>query len=423
MLCLALWGGVLVGDDKPGEIVPPGLDPEARRSLDRRLVAAGPDGAFSARGWKRIARAVGDARVLYLGEPNHGSREVFALRTRLVREMHERLGFDVILLEAGFGEVATAMARTEPSAAGLNGAMFGGWRTSEMRELFAYALEQGLSLDGFDVQRTGGGFRAWLDAFLAGDGATGAVGADLEQRYGQAYLKLRDFKAPVTGFAADVEQLIRDYEELARRIETARGDDPTDARPAEASIQHHREYILRTLENRAEFLRYMLAFRRDNDWNKRWAARDRMMAENVAWLAEQIYPGRKIIVIGHNFHIARHNEREEVMGEYLEGLLDRSSYVLGAYSGRGEFADNSGKPEPLSPPDEQRLDIKHVILGMEAPIGFLDFPPQPHRRWAWLDREIAVHDSFIDLSRGDSMILRKHFDGLLLIKDSSVPQP
>ena len=425
ILCVALLAGSSFGAEAAAESAAPGLGRQAQKSLERRLIDA-PDGVFGPRAWKRIARAVGDARVLYLGEPNHGSREIFLARNALIREMHRRLGFDVILLEAGIGEVAAArmgVDALDPSngfVAALNGAMFGGWRTEEMRNLFSFALEQNIDLAGYDVQKTGGGFRFWLDGFHEAYGGTESAGSALEERFDRVQRKLRDRQVAIEIFADDAQALIREYDTLADYLAGMHRDHPRHR--VEQRTAWHWKLIVRTLQNRAAFLRYMLDFRRDSDWNKRWAARDRMMAENIAWLAEHLYSGRKIIVIGHNFHVARHNEREEVMGEYLEELLDRPSYVLGAFSGRGEFADNSGRPEPLSPPDPERLDIKHVILGMRAPLGFLDFPRQPHRRFGWLDREIAVHDTFIDLSRGDSMKLRQHFDGLLLIKDSSLPR-
>ena len=49
----------------------------------------------------------------------------------------------------------------------------------------------------------------------------------------------------------------------------------------------------------------MLKFTADKDWSARWAARDSAMADNVVWLKENLFPQRKMIVIGHNYHLAR----------------------------------------------------------------------------------------------------------------------
>ncbi len=54
---------------------------------------------------KTFAEAIGDARVVALGEQTHGGREEFLLKTRLLKYLHEKMGFDVLLLESGFYDV------------------------------------------------------------------------------------------------------------------------------------------------------------------------------------------------------------------------------------------------------------------------------------------------------------------------------
>ena len=49
--------------------------------------------------------AIGSARIVALDEQTHGGHEEFVLKTRLLRYLHERLGFDVLVLESGFFDV------------------------------------------------------------------------------------------------------------------------------------------------------------------------------------------------------------------------------------------------------------------------------------------------------------------------------
>ncbi len=127
----------------------------------------------------RLLTAIGNARIVMLGEPSHGAGTAFAAKVRLVQLLHERLGFDVLIWESGIIDVE----RTE---AGLRGdidpvesaqrGIFKIWSASaECRPLFAYAKashagSRPLSMAGFDMQITAPGtldyFGAELRAFI-----------------------------------------------------------------------------------------------------------------------------------------------------------------------------------------------------------------------------------------------------------------
>src|ERR1700730_1056267 len=51
-----------------------------------------------------LDEAIGDARVVAIGESAHGNREFYQLRHRLLRYLVERHGFDAYALESGFVE-------------------------------------------------------------------------------------------------------------------------------------------------------------------------------------------------------------------------------------------------------------------------------------------------------------------------------
>ncbi|HEV7783653.1 MAG TPA: hypothetical protein VGO58_20420 [Chitinophagaceae bacterium] len=46
--------------------------------------------------------------MVLIGEPNHGSKEIFLLRNSLIKFLHESHGFDIILFESGIGELIRA---------------------------------------------------------------------------------------------------------------------------------------------------------------------------------------------------------------------------------------------------------------------------------------------------------------------------
>ncbi|MBL7745755.1 MAG: erythromycin esterase family protein, partial [Chitinophagaceae bacterium] len=179
----------------------------------------------------------------------------------------------------------------------------------------------------------------------------------------------------------------------------------------------------RTLINRIRYLEYMLRFVKDQDGNSRQAARDSVMAENTRWLADSIYKNEKLIVIGHNFHIAKHHEPSTVMGELLHHYYPGNTYSLGIFAGSGSYADHTGKNTKMLPPDSANTDLKHIIALLPGFTSYLHIPENKVNGTDWLHKNIVVNDTFVDLNNANKMIQARQFDGLLLLKKVSPPDP
>jgi len=92
---------------------------------------------------ERVIEAVGNARIVMLGEPSHGAGSAFSAKVRLIESLHERLGFDVLMWESGLIDLErteAGAARRSRSGGSCERGILKIWSASaECKPLFAYA--------------------------------------------------------------------------------------------------------------------------------------------------------------------------------------------------------------------------------------------------------------------------------------------
>lgn len=386
------------------------LSNEQIGEIQRQSILIDENSDFSDGKWELISEEFWNKKIVALGEFNHGSREVFTSRNSLIKYLHQELGFEVILFESGIGElISINQNKKELSDKQMTYGFFGGWRTEEFHNLMNYIRNHKIEIAGYDVQRTGATFEEVLASEVQKVNPDVSTHSGIEERFGNILSKLRQ-RVAVEEVEEEAIKLMEDYRGFAEQIK-GRGEGHSTGL----------KLTIKTLENRRYFLQYYLNFLKDGDWSKRWAARDSAMAENIIWLSEEIYPGQKMIIIGHNFHVSRFNEKEKVMGEWLSAYFGDDYYSMGVFAEAGTYANNSGEPERMSSADTSRLDLKHIIENMSGFAGYVSTSNEGKNMF-WLDEKIIVNDTFIDLYGTNEMVLSKHFDGLLLLREVTFPQ-
>lgn len=362
--------------------------------------------------WDVVSEQMKEKRFILLGEFNHGSKEIFELRTSLIKHLHEKLGVNVILFESGIGELITAeVYRQEMTARQMTNGVFSGWRTKEFVDLMEYVKAKSISIAGFDVQRSGGSFQFLLKEVADRNKIDTVHYYNLEQRYGTLAKDLTNKKAIYDLLRPGTEKLIADYRKMQNFLQ-------------QNSKDNSKEFLFSivTLQNRVKYLFYMLRFLKDRDFSRRWAARDSAMAENVQWLIENVYKNERVVIVGHNFHISHYSEQETVMGEILYATYGKNMYSLGVFAGTGSYHDNGTVERQLLPADSTALDIKHIIEALKGAVNFISVPKAELPGIEWLYSDIIVNDTFIDLKNSNTLNLSKHFDGMLLLKKVSPPE-
>lgn len=339
-------------------------------------------------------------RVVILGEATHGDGRTFLAKSRLVRFLHRELGFRVLAFESGFYDCWKAWesieAGAEPDAA-FRRSVFPIWtRSAQVQALiehFAAAAhsEQPLVLAGFDPQFTGElSERHLLEDLAAVAEAVGISGEALKVRIADTlahvvHARYEAGELPGAAERADFLDALAELEERLRR--------------------HGRE-----VPERAFWLR-LLESTRDNavaswamDWSRsvlespeEYAVRERLMGEQLAWLARERFPGEKIVAWMHMGHAVRGLDGVEVpspvharlyrtlrpSGAVARSALGDELYTVAflAYQGEYRIVFRRTPPVELLRPTEGSLEDLFHRTGLEN--AFLDLS-HPRRLPPWL---------------------------------------
>lgn len=236
--------------------------------------------------------AIKDSRIVMLDEQSHGEENVFALKARLVRYLHEKHGYQVLALESGLYDVdriwrnADAANSIRTQAPGNIFYLYA--NSPAMQGLFDYlqTQKQGkypLILSGMDSQHTGLYARQHLVSDLRKElDKTGNSKLSNDAYWSQfAELNLQLFNMNRTAPDTRIQE---EYFQFIQKLKAA----------FSSSDQYFWQRLIISMEDQAK--RY---------WGYRHEHRSAIMGENLLSLITQRYPGKKVIVWGHFVHLNR----------------------------------------------------------------------------------------------------------------------
>ena len=387
---------------------PPGADPAVVASLAQRAVAVDGIGEPGAEvDLSPLDRALGTARVVGLGESGHGVAEFNRAKLRLVRHLHENLGVDVLAVEAPLADChrADALLDAGDARGALETCLYQVWHTEEVLDLFEYvastrATGRPLQLVGVDSQhgRPDPARTALLAAALAPVGL-----ADEAERLEAVRAQAPALSAGTTaGAFADFLDgpgagLADGYDALADRAEAAADSLGVAFDPAGLGL------AVQALRSLGAFVRQSGAFDRaqateDPDraaalFQESAEARDRQMADNLAFVLDRAHPDARVALWAHNMHLAHGPAgRQRWMGEWARDRYGDDYYPVALFAGSGSMALNDRSVVPVARPADRSLEatlgatgLGDVFLDLSndeawdaAPVEALDFGRTPY---------------------------------------------
>jgi len=282
-----------------------------------------------------LARKLSGVRIVQLGENTHGDGLAFAAKARLVRWLHERMGFDVIAFESGMFECERANRLLRPGGdakEAMRASIFGIWHTKSTVPLFEYLIAQSatrspMALTGFDIRKSGRAAKELIPDTLG-------------------FLK-----------AAGVIVQMEPTPESLRKLVSANREKLVEKHGAREVSFHERVLDIGIVEPKFEAMK----------GNERLNFRDRWMGENLIWLAKTRYAKSKIIcwaATAHQAHGLKNVRNEKtpmydgltMMGEYVHKAFGRKCYTIGFVSHGGWAGLWTMKNFRLAPPQPGSME-------------------------------------------------------------------
>lgn len=369
---------------------------------------------------------LGKARIVQLGEAGHGMAEVSQLKTRLARFLVRELGFSVVAFESSLYLAHQADTKSPDIGAQsmLTSSLIGVWHTREVLPLFesltsSRATSRPIRLAGFDVQPIGSGKKTRPAFFRGIVAAIDPVYAAEVEKLDAAFIAEYDkgSRARRTHFRAHREKLIASYETLAAFL-----DRHLNALPAEG--RHAALVARQEARSMAAYVRMQTAA----DARRLAEARDEGMAANVRFLAEELYPGERLLIWGHNYHVSHAAERAEPradvfpgvparsMGSWLRDRFGSALYSIGIYPYEGRAVDNSRTEYAIEAAPAGSLEGRIGVSA--APARFLDIAEGLRGGLTWLSTPVMAR---FDGRTSQRLVAPEQYDAVMVVRRVSPP--
>ncbi|MFS1518838.1 erythromycin esterase family protein [Bacillus sp. SCS-151] len=366
-----------------------------------------------------------DKRVVMLGESSHGVSEYSLIKSRLIKFLHEELNYNVVAFESGLAEVNSTnemLLDISPEKA-MKNTLHPVWFTDHNMYLFKYIKEQRatknpINIVGFDMQP-----QPYIDKYINDyfKGRNTDFTADLQAVEQEFYMFVSSIwrgNYP-ENWHEESELLIEKYNDLLYQLSQGKWE--------EFVSEDEKQLFIKIFEQRIRSIteKYTEENVMDQSGKGDFESRDRIMASNLEWLLEEIYPDEKFIVWAHNAHIMKNRSNINIdpkqymnMVEYLPEIIKEDSYIVGLYmySGKNTY-HNEGVIEVST--DHKSNSIEYHLNEPGYPVSFIniDLEDDSTNRYWWNSEATGKFwGSFEEI-----FIPSEQYDGLIQIEEVNPP--
>ena len=341
--------------------------------------------------------------IVELGESGHGVAEFSQTKIRLIKYLHEQLGYDVMAFESSI--LSTYLANEQASqltpTAFMQDAIFQVWSTTDVVQLFSYiqstqSTPHPLILTGFDVQLTTPyELNARPEIFQQVVAQVDPVFAQQVHDMDQGFVQNLWSSGQFAYILANYTTLKPAYQALTSFLDT----NMTQLQNAYPTRPLFPLMVRQAAWGMSAYLDEIYDDALSNHFGSLTgsAARDAGMATNLELLVDNLYSGKKVIVWAHNCHIAHdasvvYRWGWKNTGNWIFQKYGQSVYTLALYMYQGSADWNDRTVYTISPaPDNS---VEGLLHATGDPYVFLDFSNVTvwDNDTAWMFQNFRIRD-------------------------------
>ena len=343
-----------------------------------------------------LGHAIGNARLVLLGEPSHGDGTVVRLRTRIIAYLHQVHGFDVVASESGFFDADLAwqwMRSGERSTSTIASGVHGAWSaTAEFQPLAEYIKRSAesprpLELAGYDSQLSGRLSQQQLIPQLRRQLANSSIDTLSISGWSEFIARLDSLMIrPASWNPVPNQQFTLSLNALMAQFDR---DGATE----------REQFWIQLLRSISAYARQSEMATPRGDYTAASSIRDEQMADNLLWLMNTRYRGRRVVAWGASLHTAREVttidpgepnsgfDRFISMGGHLSRSLGHGLYSIGFVASDGKAGTLQRSTQALPPITPGSLEDVFRESGFD--LAFLDLAGV-HVNGTWVQTRVVA---------------------------------